>query len=97
MQTYNSFNELATAQAAAPLQSQMSVFNGSPFKDNVSEDKYRVVRQAVGESRDRLRSAISAAKLNIASSESWEQETARIFEEAYAALVKLEDMVDPLK
>ena len=28
MQTFNSFNELANAQHAAPLQSQMSVFNG---------------------------------------------------------------------
>jgi len=27
MQTFNSFNELATAQQTAPLQSQMSVFN----------------------------------------------------------------------
>jgi len=29
MQTYNSFNELAAAQTAAPLQSQMSVFNAT--------------------------------------------------------------------
>jgi len=29
MQTFNSFNELAAAQTAAPLQSQMSVFNFS--------------------------------------------------------------------
>jgi len=28
MQTYNSFNELAAAQAASPLHSAMSVFNG---------------------------------------------------------------------
>jgi len=29
MQTYNSFNELATAQNASPLVSDMSVFNAS--------------------------------------------------------------------
>jgi len=33
MQTYNSFNELAAAQTASPLQSQMSVFNGATLAE----------------------------------------------------------------
>jgi len=31
MQTYNSFNELASAQSASPLVSDMSVFNGGYY------------------------------------------------------------------
>ena len=41
MQTYNSFNELATSQSTAPAVSQMSVFNAMNY-NYYSEELYRI-------------------------------------------------------
>jgi len=66
MQTYNSFNEMATANSAAPLVSDMSVFNAAPVTMEQAKEIVKAAldaRKAYAAAMERFDDALNKASM----------------------------------